>query len=152
MDILIVPVLAILLPLILVPTILVMKHRQQRRKWDHLERLKAMETRLPIPLRQALTGAGGVTAIGAGVPSISVLGALMTTLLWEPAAIGDAVAVPAIAWSCALFISAMAMGTSLKLTSMHRQAAQEAAEMTTAMSNGKAVYDPDAFDVVSSRG
>ena len=36
------PVVAILMPLVLVPTVLVLKHRHQRREWEHLERLKAM--------------------------------------------------------------------------------------------------------------
>jgi hypothetical protein len=151
MDPLVIPIVAILMPLVLVPSIIVMKHRQQRRKWDHLERLKAMETQLPIPLRQAIGGAGGITAIGAGVPAVSVLGALLTTLLWEPLAIGDAAAVPAVAWGCALFISGGAMITSLKLAAMHQQSVKDA-EASSAISNGKPVYDPDAFDVVSSRG
>ena len=83
-----------------------MKHRHQRRKWEHLERLKSMEVQMPMPMRQALGGAGGIAAIGAGVPVVSVLGALMTTLMWEPVEIADAVAVPAIAWGCACLISA----------------------------------------------
>jgi len=152
MDVMMIPALGILMPLVLVPTIIFMVHRQQRRKWEHLERLKAMETQLPIPLRQAMAVSGGVTAIGAGVPVVSVLGAIMTTLLWEPANFGDdAAAVPGIAWACAVLISAIAMGVSLKLASMQRQSAREA-EHSMAMANGKAVYDPDAFDVVASRG
>jgi hypothetical protein len=151
MDPLVIPVVAILMPLVLVPTILVMKHRQQTRKWEHLERLKAMETQLPIPLRQSIAGVGGVTAIGAGVPAISVVGALLTTLLWEPLAIADSAAVPAVAWGCALFISIGGMITSLKLAAMNQRAAKDA-ESSYALSNGKPVYDPDAFDVVSSRG
>lgn len=150
MDPLVIPVIAILMPLVLVPMILVMKHRQQKRKWDHLERLKAMETRLPLPMRQALAGAGGVTAIGAGVPGVAVLGAFLTTLLWEPLAIGDSVVVPAVAWGCALLMSVGAMITSLKLAAMHLRSVQET-ELTDAMKNGKPVYDADAFDVVSSR-
>ncbi len=150
MDPLVIPVIAILMPLVLVPMILVMKHRQQKRKWEHLERLKAMETQLPLPMRQALGGAGGVTAIGAGVPAVAVLGAFLTTLLWEPLAIGDSVVVPAVAWGCALFMSVAAMITSLKLAAMHHRSVQET-ELTDAMKNGKPVYDADAFDVVASR-
>jgi hypothetical protein len=151
MDPLYIPIVAILMPLILVPTTLVMKYRQQRRKWEHLERLKAMESQFPVPFRTAITRAGGVTAIGAGVPAVSVLGAFLTTLLWEPLAAADSAIVPAIAWVCTAVISAFAMGTSLKLASMTRESAH-ATEIAAAMSNGKAVYDPDAFDVVSTRG
>lgn len=151
MDPLVIPVVAILMPLVLVPTILVMKFRHQRRNWEHLERLKAMETQLPIPLGQAIAGAGGVTAIGAGVPAVSVLGAFLTTLLWDSPVASDSAIVPVFAWICAATISSLAMGTSLKLASMSRDAAHQS-ELSAAMSDGKPVYDPDAFDVVSSRG
>ena len=43
------PILGILMPLVLVPTILVLKHRHQRREWEHKERMKAMEIQLPTP-------------------------------------------------------------------------------------------------------
>ena len=101
MDVLYIPIVAILMPLVMVPTIVFMKHRHQRRKWEHLERLKSLEVQMPMPMRHALGGAGGIAAIGAGVPSVSVLGALLTTLMWEPLEVGDSVAVPAIAWGCA---------------------------------------------------
>jgi hypothetical protein len=151
MNILYIPIVAILMPLVLVPTTLFMKHRQQRRKWEHLERLKSLEVQMPMPMRHALGGAGGIASIGAGVPAISVIGALLATLMWEPQEIGDAVAVPAIAWGCAVFISVGAMLTSLKLASMHHAALRE----SWAADRGddfKPAFDPDAFDVVSSRG
>jgi hypothetical protein len=151
MDPLYIPIVAILMPLILVPTMLVMKHRHQTRKWEHLERLKALEAQSPMPMRQALERAGGVSAIGAGVPAVSVLGAFLTTLLWEPLSSGDSVAVPAIAWGCAALISIGAMITSLKLASMHHSAGKEY-ESASSVDERKPVYDPDAFDVVSSRG
>ena len=151
MDPLVIPIVAILMPLVLVPTILVMKFRHQRRKWEHLERLKAMETQLPIPLRQAIAGAGGRDGDRRGVPAVSVLGAFLTTLLWDSPVASDAAIVPVFAWSCAAVISALALVTSLRLASMSRDAAHEA-ELSAAISDGKPVYDPDAFDVVSSRG
>jgi hypothetical protein len=151
MDPLFIPIVAILMPLILVPTTLVMKYRHQRRKWEHLERLKAMEVQYPVPMRQALVRAGGVSAIGAGVPAVSVLGAFLTTLLWAPLPSDDGAAVPAIAWGCALLISIGAMITSLKLASM-QHTAQKETESAHSIDDRKPVYDPDAFDVVSSRG
>ena len=44
-DPLVIPIVGILMPLLLVPTILVLKYRQARREWEHLERMKAMEQR-----------------------------------------------------------------------------------------------------------
>ena len=99
MDVLYIPIVAILMPLVLVPTTLFMKHRHQRRKWEHLERLRSLEVQMPLPMRQSLGGAGGIAAIGAGVPCVSILGALLAQLMWEPVDIADSVAVPAIAWA-----------------------------------------------------
>ena len=150
MNVLYIPMVAILMPLVLVPTIVSMKHRHQRRKWEHLERLKSMEVQMPIPMRQAIGRAGGISAIGAGVPAVSVLGALLTTLLWEPIESGDSVAVPFIAWGCALLISVGAMLTSLKLASM-QHAAWRDFESAQRTDDFKPAFDPDAFDVASSR-
>jgi hypothetical protein len=151
MDPLYIPIVAILMPLILVPTTLVMKYRHQKRKWEHLERLKSMEAQVPMPIRQALERAAGVSAIGAGVPALSVLGAFFTTLIWEPLPGDDSAAVPAIAWGCAVLISIGAMLTSLKLASMQHSARKEF-DYASSIDDRKPVYDPDAFDVVSSRG
>ncbi len=54
MSILLIPLAAILMPLVLVPTTLFMKHRHKRREWEHRERMKEMEERLPIRPVQAL--------------------------------------------------------------------------------------------------
>jgi hypothetical protein len=151
MDPLYIPIVAILMPLILVPTTLVMKYRHQKRKWEHLERLKQMEAQSPLPMRYALEKAGGVSAIGAGVPALSVLGAFLTTLMWEPLPGDDTAAVPAIVWGCAVLISIGAMITSLKLASM-QHAARKDFEYANSIEDRKPAYDPDAFDVVSSRG
>ena len=150
MDAMIIPLAAIFMPLILVPTILVMKHRQQQRKWEHLERLKAMEIQLPMPRAHAIAAHSGVAAIGAGVPMASVLAAFMTSIIFSPEG-GDEVAVPAIAWGCAFLISALALATSLTLAFMQRKVSREA-DVVDPMSNGKPAFDPDAFDVVSTRG
>ena len=110
MDPLVIPIVAILMPLVLVPTILVMKYRHQRRKWEHLERLKAMETaECRSRLGQASRGPAGVTAIGAGVPAVSVLGAFLTTLLWDSPGGYRFRDRSGVAWICAVMISSLAM-------------------------------------------
>ena len=151
MNVLYIPIVAILMPLVLVPMTLFMKHRHQRREWEHLERLKSMETQWPMPMRYALGRAGGISAIGAGVPAMSVLAAFLTTLLCEPLPSEASVAVPAIAWGCALLISVGAMVTSLKLAAMEHRAWKET-EFSHSGDDRKPAYDPDAFDVASSRG
>ena len=149
MDVTMIPIAAILMPLVLVPTIIVMKHRQQQREWEHLERLKAMEIQMPIPTAHAMAAHRGVAAIGAGVPSAAVLAAFLTSIIFSSEG-GDAVAVPAIAWGCAPH-QRLALATSLILAFMQRKASREP-EIIDPMSNGKPAFDPDAFDVVSSRG
>ncbi len=121
MDPLVIPIVAILMPLALVPTILTLKHRHERRQWEHQERMKAMETRLPVSPRQM--NGGGVAAIGAGVPIIAVLGAVLTSLLAVDAGtLDESIPVHGIAWGCATMISGGAFLTSLILYRMQARA------------------------------
>ena len=84
-DPLIIPIVGILMPLVLVPTILVLKHRHKRREWEHRERMRAMDgPHAPHRDWRVPVGSGGVAAIGAGVPMVSVLAAFLTGLTWEP--------------------------------------------------------------------
>jgi hypothetical protein len=150
MEPLLIPIVAILMPLFLVPTILVLKHRHKKREWEHRERMKAMETPFHFPQVLGLGSSRGVAAIGAGVPMASVLAAFLTSITWEPTSF-DEVPVPAVAWGCAVLISAGALVTSLQLASMHAKAAEKA-DSIARMDNAKPAFDPDTFDVVGSRG
>ena len=105
MDPLIIPIVGILMPLVLVPSVLVLKHRHKRREWEHRERMRAMEGPMPLARSAGAVGSGGVAAIGAGVPMASVLAAFLTGLTWEPTTPDD-VPIPAVAWGCAVLISA----------------------------------------------
>src|SRR5947207_1414383 len=125
MQEIIIPVTAILMPLLLVPTIITLKHRHRRREWEHLERMKAMEVQLPVPRGQGSAGSRGVAAIGAGVPVASVLAAFLTGLTWQPKTRDDFL-VPVVAWGCAVVISAAALLTSLIVAFMHARAQQRA--------------------------
>lgn len=151
MSVLMIPLAAILMPLVLVPTALFMKHRHKRRQWEHLERMKEMEERLPSyppSPAQFLGRARGVAAIGAGVPIFSVLMAWLTTITYQPSSIDDSV--PGVAWGSAAVISICGMFTGLLLTRMHVRAVKELE--LDARSSAKPAFDPDAFDVVSRRG
>ncbi|MGC8640821.1 MAG: hypothetical protein ACP5XB_13200, partial [Isosphaeraceae bacterium] len=72
---LIIPVVAILMPLVLVPTIITLKQRHKRREWKYQERLRAMDLGLPLTDSGPRLNGGAVVAIGAGVPIASVIGA-----------------------------------------------------------------------------
>ena len=102
---LIIPLSGIMMPLILVPTIILLVHRQKRREWHHQERLRALEMGLPAsgdPI--GALGGGTVIAIGAGVPVASVLTAWMTTISVSDSD-PDYMPIVAVAWGCAFMIS-----------------------------------------------
>ena len=152
MDPLIIPIVAILMPLVLVPTVLTLKHRHKRREWEHLERMKAMSGSQPLTRLRGWAGSGGVAAIGAGVPVAAVLGAIVTTLNWRPSTFDDT-SVPAIAWGCAVLISAGGLVTSLLLALLQARTQQKLdSTATAAVDLYKPAFDPDTFDVVGSRG
>ncbi len=152
MDPLIIPVVGILMPLVLVPTVMVLKHRYKRREWEHLERMKAMSSSQPLTRLGGWAGSGGVAAIGSGVPIAAVLGALVTTLNWQPSTLDD-VSVPAIAWGCAVLISAGGFLTSLLLALLQARTQQRLDSAASAdLEHAKPAFDPDTFDVVGSRG
>ena len=152
MDPLVIPIVGILMPLVLVPTVIVLKHRYKRREWEHLERMKAMSSSQPLTRLGGWAGTGGVAAIGAGVPIAAVFGALVTTLNWRPSTFDD-VSVPAIAWGCAVLISAGGLATSLLLAFLQARTQQRLDSAASAdLEHAKPAFDPDTFDVVGSRG
>lgn len=151
-DPLFIPIVAVLMPLFLVPTILVLKHRHKRREWEHRERMRAMDGPQPLWRTAGWIGSGGVASIGAGVPAASVLGALLTTLLWRPGPMDD-IPMPAVAWGCAVVISAGALLTSLILAFLQsRTILKLDSNAASNVEHAKPAFDPDTFDVVGSRG
>ncbi len=152
MDPLIIPIVAILMPLLLVPTIMTMKHRMKQREWEHLERMRAMNGPQPLTRLGNWVGAGGVAAIGAGVPIAAMLGALVTTVSYRDIPY-DGVPVPAIAWGCAVLVSLGGFGTSLLLATMQARLQRQLDSVAAAEIRAeKPVFDPDTFDVVGTRG
>jgi hypothetical protein len=147
-DPLVIPIVAILMPLLLVPIVLVLKFRHSRREWEHKERMKAMETGLPIPPSATM---GGVAAVGAGVPIASVLSAAVASLLLPTTPSHDHEAIHGIIWFGAVLISALAFGSSLVLAHMHSRALH-ASTNSQRLAGTKPAFDPDSYDVVSSRG
>jgi hypothetical protein len=146
-NVLWIPIVAILMPLMLAPTVMALKHRTAKREWQHKERMKAMEMGLPVPG----SAAGSVAAIGAGVPIASVMTAALTCLSYHPSSSGDEVPVFGIAWGCAFLISILGMATSLVLAHIQNRGRRESEATMYATRNGKPIFDPDAYDVVSSR-
>lgn len=147
-----IPIVAILMPLVLVPTLVILKHRHRRREWEHLERMRALKSHLPMAVNGGWVGSGGVAAIGAGVPIASLLAALLTTYIGRQNML-DEIPMPIVAWGCAVLISAGGLFTSLLLALVQSRtilklesARKDAADVA------KPAFDPDTFDVVGSRG
>lgn len=151
-DPLLIPIIAILMPLVLVPILMILKHRFKRREWEHLERMRAMDGSHPPALRVGWVGSGGVAAIGAGVPAASVLGAFLTTLYAPPTMFED-IPVSVVAWGCAALIAAGGLSTALVLAFLQARTLRHLASIEQAgTDHAKPVFDPDTFDVVGSRG
>jgi hypothetical protein len=144
-DALAIPIVAILMPLVLVPTVQVLKHRQRRREWDHLERMKALEMGHPLSVAHPWPAALAAIAIGLGAP----FGAfLFSWLAVETAHVDSEVFIGATFVGLAGVVSGARLAGRLMLT---RPAAEPAAH-ANAERNGKPVFDPDTYDVVGRRG
>jgi hypothetical protein len=140
----------IMMPLVLVPTIILLVHRQRKREWHHQERLRALEMGLPTSGPDRMPGGGTVIAIGAGVPIASVLTAWMTTISVSDSH-PDYMPIVAVAWGCAFMISSGALITSLVLGVLLMRS-RKPAEPMDQFAAIKPAYEPDAYDVVSRRG
>ncbi len=147
---LIIPLCGIMMPLVLVPTIILLVHRHKRREWHHQERLRALEMGLPASAPDRTLGGGTVVAIGAGVPIASVLTAWMTTMSVSDSH-PDYMPIIAVTWGCAFMISSGALITSLVLGVLLMRSSKPA-EPVDQIAASKPAYEPDAYDVVSRRG
>ncbi|MFO0890278.1 MAG: hypothetical protein U0790_14195 [Isosphaeraceae bacterium] len=144
---LVIPLAGIMLPIVLVPTILTLKHRHQKRQWLHQERLRALELGLPTADLEPRVGAGSVTAIGAGVPLATVAAAFLATTS-IPYGVEEFLPLMAVVWGCAFMICCGAFMTSVVLGIMLMRSRKP----VDAQSATKPAFDPDAYDVVSMRG
>lgn len=147
-----IPIVAILMPILMVMMILTLKHRQQRRELQYRERMKAMELGLGGPATGTWPAALAAICIGAGVPIGCFLVAwfaTMTSHAREEAFLGATV----------VGLVAVVQGSRLAIRLAGWASSESASEPNHAATvahhhaNGKPpVYDPDAFDVVSRRG
>ena len=148
MDPLVIPIVALLIPIIIVPTAMGIKHARYLREVEHAERMRAMELGRPSVEEHAKSPMGVAGQIGVGVP----LGAMFIAFIavskqgpsetiWMAAAtIGVAGVV------CGSILAALRICGSI-LASLRMKAGQDQAAPVVA----KPAYDPDEFDVVGSR-
>lgn len=152
-DDVVIPVVAILMPLVLVPLVMVLKQRSRRREQEHRERMRALDLGvLPArPERSTFWPAMAAIAIGFGVPAAAFLFAWLAALT---AHVGDAI------WGAVAGVSVVALicGTVLAVRLVRPRPARPSAasrpyDWDHATTTAKpAAFDPDAFDTVSRRG
>lgn len=148
---LLIPLAAISLPILLVPTVMSLKSRQRRREFEHLERMKAMEMgTTPGHLSGPWSGRS-IAAIGAGVPMASMFAAWLTSFTVQPDFERE-IPFTAIVWGSSSLVSLFGLTTSLILGALQSRASRSSFENSNHVASFKPSYDPDAFDVVGSRG
>jgi hypothetical protein len=149
-EALIIPLAGIMLPLILVPIVMTMKFIHKKREWEHLERMRTLQTGGSVSRPSQRLGGAALMGIGAGVPAVSVVAASITTSN-IPFTAPDYLAFVAVTWGCAFLISTVALicAVVLGVVQARSQKASPAFDDDTA---AKPAYEPDAYDVVSRRG
>jgi hypothetical protein len=141
MDPLAIPIVALLIPIVIVPVALGFKHARLLRELEHAERMKAMELGRTLPQDEPWwTPARISVALGVGVPI-----AVSCCAWWTTAAVGYHEEI----WimSGMVSLAGVICGTALMAKNLTARARAErlAADM-------KPAFDADAYDVVSTRG
>jgi hypothetical protein len=138
MDPLIIPIVALLIPIIVAPLAIGVKHARYLREVEHKERMRAME------LGQTLAGdqswsPGIAGSIGAGVP----IAVMFIAFIAAKEGSSDAI------WMAASGIGVAGVICGSILAGMQLSKRNQASAAST---GEKPSYEPDEFDVVGSRG
>ena len=144
MDPLIIPIVALVIPIIIVPTAMGIKHARFLREVEHAERMRAMELGRPLDEDETWTPAGIVVTIGAGVPVASMLIAWLASRSYGIA--GGSV-VESI-WKMAGMVG---LGGVICGSILASQMLMKRDQPAPAVDE-KPEFDPEAFDVVGRRG
>jgi hypothetical protein len=139
MDPLIIPILALFIPIVIAPTGMAFKHARHKREYEHTERMRALELGRVLPKDESWWTPARIGLVIGGVVPISAMGSAMIGSdiagfheeIWMAAAIVGAAGV-----ICGTILAGKQFfGTG------HADQAVE-----------KPQYDPDAYDVVGRRG
>ncbi len=135
-----IPLAAIALPAIIVPTVLGFRHAAKKRDFQHRERMKALETGQPVPGEAGWPVAVATAMIGAGVPLVSFSLTMVASL--------NNYTLPAEIWIAPTVASVVALIASVSVArAMQHRTTPPAPDQAK-----PTAYDPDAYDVVGSRG
>jgi len=140
MSELIIPLAGIALPAFLVPMILAFRQGAKKREYEHLERMKALETGQPVPGEAMWPAAVVCSLVGAVVPVGSFL---FTFLAWV-----NSVSIPGEVWLAPVAVSIVALAACKKMTyALFRPVRPAGSQSTDPYLNGKPVFDPAAYDM-----
>jgi hypothetical protein len=136
-----------ILSLIVVGSVQTARANRRKREMEHLERMKSLEMGLtPGPSGFDWPAAAVCIAIGAGVPIGSFVVAWLASLTAD---------VPSEIWVAPILVSFGAFGTTMILSLRiiePKGKTRPLGREQTASNFEKPEFDPDAFDVVGSRG
>ena len=142
-EVMAIPVMALTIPLVVIPTTLILRHRARRRELEHQERMRAFDLGL-APTIQTTWPSLAAIAIGAVVPVGSFFIAWFANLGGRDAPT---------AWICATIVGLTAVVQGSRLAAKLIDSPRDAApQPPTSLAANKPRFDPDAFDVVSRRG
>jgi hypothetical protein len=123
------------------------KQARRRKEMEHAERMKSLEMGLvPQPSGLDWPAASICIAVGAGVPIGSFLVAWFATMTSD---------VPGEIWLAPVFVSFAAIGSTRKLAFRiidPKNGLKSVSRAQTTSTVDKPAFDPDAYDVVGSRG
>jgi uncharacterized membrane protein len=137
-DPLMIPLAALAIPIVVAPIGMAFKHAAKLRDLEHAEKMRALELGRFNPADGEWTTNGRIGAgIGAGVPIVAMIAAMVTTL---EAGFHEEI------WMASGLVGVAGVICGTLLVALPRSA--KAGEPADA----KPVYEPDAFDVVGTRG
>jgi hypothetical protein len=142
MEHVLIPIAGMAIPIIIVPTVLAMKHVRQKREWEHLERIRALELGQPVPGSE-VSRAVVAGVIGAGVPIGSFLFAWLASMTSH---VDESV------WAGASIVGIGGVIGGVLLAKQLLGTRAPATSEPTSLANGKPVVDPDAYDIAGRRG
>jgi hypothetical protein len=143
MDPLIIPIVGMLIPIIIVPTALGIKHAKLLREVEHAERMRAMELGQTLPGDQSLTPGSVAVFIGAGVPIAAMVIAWMAGRSIHEEGPLEAI------WMTAGMVG---LGGVICGTVLGAQQFSKRDQAAAVSAEEKLAFDPDAYDVVGRRG
>jgi hypothetical protein len=142
-DPLLIPIFAIALPVLLVPTISGIRFARYKRELEHAERIKALELGRTLHADDSWWTLPRISvAIGAGVPAVVFFCA------WQAS---ESLQDPEPAWISAGIVGMSAVIGGSVLAARYYLRRDESGRAGSGLGT-KPLIDADAFDVVSSRG